>query len=494
MKHFIAFIFVCFVAIGAFAQTSEQRLTGPTDSFTFTLIDNGTAYSVSKGTAITGEIIIPAYYRPDANSNYLPVTSIGLLAFSHCTSLTSIVIPASIIAIGESAFSDCSGLTGITIPASIISIGYNAFGGCGSLTTVTFAEGSQLQNIAGNTFSHCTRLTSISIPKSVTSIGSYVFRNCTSLATVTFAEDSLLQSIDSDAFYWCSSLTNIKIPNSVSSIGDGAFAVCSSLTSITIPESVTFIGVSPFINCRRLTSIAVVANNPNYTSEGGILYNKPKTTLIQAPNAIRGTFTIPTSVTSIGNSAFSGCNSLTSITIREGVTSIGVKSFDNCISLTVVTIPASVTSIGSSPFINCTRLTGITVSANNPNYTSEGGILYNKTKTTLIQAPMAGINDSVTIPATVTAIGDGAFNKCTNLSSITIPAGIATIGAEAFSFCSKLTYVIFATGSAITSENFGFVAFPQGNNTGGNNLRTAYLTGGAGTYTRAADGNTWTKQ
>jgi len=374
MKHFTVIAIMCFVVSGAFAQTQEQRLTG-TDRFTFTLIDNGTAYSISKGTAITGEIIIPAYYRPDTNSNYLPITSISEFAFSYCNGLTSITIPTS-----------------------------------------------------------------------------------------------------------------------VNTIGDRAFYSCFDLTSVIIPESVTSIGIGPFANCSRLTNITVVANNPNYASEGGILYNKVKTILIQAPSAINSTFTIPTNVTVIGESAFESCWTFTSITIPTSVTSIGDMAFVNCRNLTSITIPASVTSIGFGPFSNCSKLTNITVVANNPNYASEGGILYNKAKSILIQAPPAGTFGSVTISANVISIGKHAFYGCHNLINITIYAGVTTIGDGAFASCNNLTSVTFATGSSITSTNFGYYTFPEGRDISGPDLRIAYLAGGAGTYTRAADGNTWTKQ
>jgi hypothetical protein len=147
--------------------------------------------------------------------------------------------------------------------------------------------------------------------------------------------------------------------------------------------------------------------------------------------------------------------------IPAGVTSIGDYAFSGCSGLTSVTIPAGVTSIGIAAFNACSGLT------------------------------------SVTIPAGVTTIGYGVFASCTGLTSVTIPAGVTSIGRGAFSYCSGLTSVTFATGSAITSANFGSAAFPQMTSSGdwyGENLRTAYLARGAGTYTRAAGGTTWTKQ
>ena len=144
---------------------------------------------------------------------------------------------------------------------------------------------------------------------------------------------------------------------------NGAFYGCTSLTSLTIPSSVTSIGNGAFWKCDSLTSITVDANNPNYSSVDGVLFNKNRTVLIQYPiGKQERSYTIPSSVTSIRNWAFDSCTSLTSITIPLSVTSIGYGAFDNCTSLTSVTIPSSVTSIGNSAFGFCRSLTSVTVS------------------------------------------------------------------------------------------------------------------------------------
>ena len=194
--------------------------------------------------------------------------------------------------------------------------------------------------------------------------------------------------------------------------------------------------------------------------------------------------TIGARVTTISDSAFYECTSLTSVTLPASVTTIGNYAFGGCTALTgSVTIPASVTSIGVCAFNGCTGLTGITVDSSNPNYSSEGGILYNKAKTTLIQAPIASISGNVTIPASVTTIGEWAFSSCNSLASITIPASVTSIGIYAFRDCTSLTSVTFA--GTIPSANFNATAFDG-------DLSTKYLANGAGTYTRV--GTTWTKQ
>lgn len=273
----------------------------------------------------------------------------------------------------------------------------------------------------------------------------------------------------------------------VTAIADYAFYYNESLTSVAIPESVITIGRHALAGCSSLTSIVVSASNTAYSSEDGVLFNKGKTHLIQYPARKSGIYdvpdgvtnigdtaffecwyltsvTIPVGVISIGNSAFSRCSGLRGITLPTGVSSIGDCAFYECRNLAYVDIPDSVTSIGACAFSDCygltnvvlsshvanigdrafgrcTFLAGIEVSASNPTYSSEDGALYDKDKTHLIQYPGAK-SGHCTIPASVTSIGDYAFELTLGLTSVIIPDSVTYIGDYAFSDSWSLTTVV----------------------------------------------------
>lgn len=164
---------------------------------------------------------------------------------------------------------------------------------------------------------------------------------------------------------------NVTIPSSVSycgttfkvtSIGAYAFMASKDLVSVTIPSTVTSVGYSAFRDCDKLTSIIVDAANPNYYSINGVLFNKTATNLVLCPNGKSDSYIIPSSVTSIADSAFVNCDKLTSIILPSSVTSIGNYAFMACSGIKSITLLPSIKSIGDDAFTNCTGLTSIHVS------------------------------------------------------------------------------------------------------------------------------------
>ncbi|MDR1893405.1 MAG: leucine-rich repeat domain-containing protein [Spirochaetales bacterium] len=283
-----------------------------------------------------------------------------------------------------------------------------------------------------------------------------------------------LTGIGDNAFYNCYNLTSVTIPPGVTSIGHYAFSSCYNLTGVSIPAGVTSIGNSAFTFCRQMSGITVAGANQYYSSPGGVLFTKDKSTLIQYPAGRSDTsYAIPNSVTAIGNSAFAGCynltevfipagvtaigdyafayTGLTSVSIPVGVTSIGNSAFAGCSNLTGVSIPAGVTSIGNMAFVACYQLSAITVDSANQNYSSAGGVLFNKDQSTLIQYPNGRSETSYAIPNSVTDIGSSAFYNCSNLTGITFPATLTTINSDAFAYCSNLADITFP--DALTTIN-----------------------------------------
>ena len=346
-------------------------------------------YSIRKGVKVIGDMAFWGRRSLTSINISNSVTTIGWAAFSDCDSLTSINIPNSVTTIGNGAFGDCKSLTSINIPNSVTTIGNGAFGGCESLT-------------------------SINIPNSVTMIGNETFR-------------------------YCKSLTSIDIPNSVTTIGNGVYWGCKSLTSITIPSSVVTIIDNPFCFWHG----NLYNESKAFIYEDNVLFNKNKTTLI-AYIAKETNYTIPNSVTTIGNQAFSGCNSLTSINISNSVTTIGWAAFSDCDSLTSINIPNSVTTIGNGAFGDCKSLTSINI----PN-----------SVTTIGKDVFWGCKSltSINIPNSVTTIGKAAFCRCESLNSINIPNSVTTIGSLAFACCLSLTS-INVPNSVTTIENRAFTS------------------------------------
>ena len=398
----------------------------------------------------------------------------------------SLTLPSSVECIERFAFEYCAHLTSVTIPNNVKSIGLMAFGKCYGLTSVTMS--ASLTRIEDFTFSHCSSLTSMTIPAGVTSIGRLAFFNCTNLTSITIpASVTNIVQMPFASFSHCTGLTEINVDahNADFSSVDGVLFDKKQTTLIhypggkkgayTIPAGVTSVNKMAFYQCTGLTAIHVDAQNANYTSVDGALYNKYVRTLICCPGGKTGSLVIPPSVTWFASEAFSQCVGLTSVTIPASVRNLGDSHFRRCPALKEinvdpshnkysssqgmlfnkdlsnliqcpcgrndgVTIPATVSSIDIGAFSRCSELKAINVDSHNEDYSSVDGILFNKDQTALILCP-GGRADSVTIPSTVFSIRDSSFDSCKDLCGVKIPDSVTKIEGYAFWRCPRLTTV-----------------------------------------------------
>ena len=285
----------------------------------------------------------------------------------------------------------------------------------------------ELIEIGGYAFFECTSLENIEIPDKVTSIKYEAFRQCTSLENVIIGES--VKVLEQAVFAECTSLITIRMSESVTNIESDVFWLCSSLEEIYMPDSVISIESSAFADCSSLININIDSKNQNYSSEDGILFNKEKTEIICYPaGKVADLYTIPDSVTNIGENAFRGCNNLKNVAVGNSVTSIGSYAFYNCDSLVNIEIPDSVTSIGNYAFYECGSLVNIEIPYG-VTYIDYG--TFERCKNL----------KEVIIPDSVTSIGEYAFYECDSLVNIEIPDNVTSIEQGAFRWCDDLTRV-----------------------------------------------------
>ena len=343
----------------------------------------------------------------------------------------SFTVPSGVTGLDDGAFEGCSSLTEITIPAEVNKIGENVFDGCDALESIQVDENNGAYASQDGVLLTADRRDLVrcppakagdyAVPPGITCIRGSAFSNCRRLTRITLPA-SLEQigrnwywygSTDGSVFAGCSGLTAIDVDPangrfySVNGVLMGPYDYWYGMSSTliycpggktgayTIPAEVGTIEVTAFADCTRLTAINVAASDGPYSSDDGVLYDQFKTTLLRCPGGKTGHYTIPASARLIDAAAFLNCSSLTS-----------------------VAIPASVTRIEPMAFFGCSSLSSITVDPTNTVFSSQDGALFDKTGHRLIQYACGETDNSYTVPAGVSSLGDYAFWGRSSLASV----------------------------------------------------------------------------
>ena len=458
-------------------DTTEFRTDAKIYGKWITVYSNRFSYTVSKGEATitkfngptsTTVLVIPAYV------NGFPVKYIGDKAFQDNTLLRTVILCEGIEVIGASAFYGCNSMTRIDLPNSLKTISGSAFQNCSTLPTIVVPN--NVKKINSYAFRGCSGLTSITIPNSVTYIGDNAFKDCTGLADVYITDLAKWCAIDFSSsranpltyahnLYLNGTLvTELKMPEGVTRIGRYAFYNYGRLTSIKALNSVTYIAEYAFMDCIGLTSITIEKNTNmgNFAFQG--CYKLIEIVNRSSMNIIAGSSTYGQFISLYAKHIITDEKDSYLTTDKNGYIfydngsnvylmgytgtdtelvlpetspkgkkyEIYPNAFYRCTGLTSVTIPNSVTSIGNYAFSGCKGLTSITI----PNgVTSIGSSAF---------SGCTGLT-SITIPNGVTSI-DSAFSGCTGLTNITIPNSVTSIGDSAFSGCTGLKDIYY-TGS-----------------------------------------------
>ena len=408
------------------------------------------------------------------------VTSIGAWAFKSCSSLENIAIPNSVTSFDARIFDACVNLTSVIFGDNVTQIGGYMFNGCTKLSSVTFNTVTPPPMPYSNTFEGCSctiyvPAASLNAYKSASGWSTYSSRIQAIpsypkwIATYTGGTTSSAACDGTSAITYgevtTANLVDVQIGDCVTSIGDSAFTWCTVLTSITIPDSVTEIGNNAFYNCLALTSITI----PDSVTEIGSLSIAYCTSLSSA--------TIGSGVTSIGGSAFQGCASLTSLTIEATTPpALGTNAFNftpfaegnGCIHVPTASVDAYKASSGFSAYsdiIVCEECSCETNKAWGVDNQGDDYVIpvtnigfrhtlvmedfdplfdlelepvtltVGSTITSIDESCLAGFYmlEQITLPSSITEIGDNAFQDCEALVSFTIEATTPpTLGADAF--------------------------------------------------------------
>lgn len=367
------------------------------------------------------------------------VISLGGDVCNYCTSLTKVVfgdnMKCNSIPIG--AFSCCSSLKEILIPAGIEKIEEDAFSSSG-LQKIQFGSNSKLKEIGACAF-WCNPFSSIQIPDTVEVISDNAFENCSELIDVSFGTASRCREIGNAAFVNCKSLEKFTLPDATVRLGERAF-FDSGLKKIEIGAGLIEIGNGAFSSCQNFSSFDVDSGNTVYAVYDDVLFNKDKTVLMMYPAAKSGEYRLPDTTVRVEDYAFAGARKLSEIRFNEGLEEIGQYTFSKCISLQTPAYPQSLITIGSNAFEYCSAMTGTMMIPKKVINIGRFAFYQDYNLTNIQIAPETELS----------RIGYGSFAYC-GIEDFTVPGNVQTMGQEVFTGCKNLIAVTYEADSMLES-------------------------------------------
>ena len=308
----------------------------------------------------------------------------------------------------------------------------------------------------------------IVIGDQITQIGRYAFTG-TACSTIKFGKN--VRSIGERAFLECRNLNgDLTLPDSVQTIGAGAFQGCEKLSGdLTIPDSVVEIGEGAFRDCKNLNGTLTLGKNLRTIGKeafsgcaftGSLTIPEGVTEIADSAfgagiplkkyGMFTGTLTLPSTLKTIGASAFSYADFSGELLIPDGVTSIGANAFEECDGFGgTLSLPDSVKTVGEWAFYLCKGFTGLKLSA---------GLTKIEKRSF---AHMYGLKTEVVIPEGVTEIGEGAFS-CSYMPSVRLPSTLKKIEKQAFMYAHNLTKITLPDGlETIGDEAFSGCRFKK---------------------------------
>lgn len=384
------------------------------------------------------------------------VETIGNGAFSYCSSLTLINIPEKVHTIGSDAFFHCSGLTSIRVPKNVSEIGYGAFSYCENLTEISVDEANPFYVIYKGVLYNKDKTELVSYPASITDNTFFMPSTTKEVGPHAFAGNKWLELISinkverigEEAFLDCGLSDKLSINgNSLLYIDSGAFKNCSDLKSIVLPESLQWVALNAFQGCSNLDWVGIKRQNQYFTSKDGVLMSKDETELLIYPEGkTAGSYEIPSSVTTIGYSAFEGNIHLEVMDIPSTVTEIKSGAFENCSGLSQINLPNSISEIDEGTFSGCTSLKQINI----PNSVMTIG--------DFAFQGCEGLK-SITLPNTLQSIKYYSFYNCTALEHFTIPSSIKYLDSNIFTGCSSLSSITYL--ASVPKELYSWTFEPE---------------------------------